>query len=202
MVPFRLAPNLPAVLPPALRAVSVGDFNGDGIADVITSSSSFPDPTVGGVVTVFFGNGDGTIRPGISTPSKAGGFQMDIGDFNNDGTLDVAVPDGFYRVTVLLGNGDGTFQAPVSVATAEYPKAVVAADFNGDGNLDFAAATDMAVIAKFGNGAGGFSGGAQGAGGPGGIAIATADFNFDGRPDLVIANAEDNSVTVLINSPF
>src|SRR5258708_30964302 len=64
-----------------------------------------------------------------------------VGDFNGDGTMDLAVVNrNSGTVSLLLGNGDGTFQAAQSVAVGD---AVVSAvsfvavgDFNRDGKLD------------------------------------------------------------------
>src|SRR5205807_4277056 len=82
-----------------------GDFNGDGKPDVAVTY------WVG--VTVFAGNGDGTLSvSGKSTLAGVpGGFAM-AGDFNGDGRLDFVFDSyasgGFF---VEIGNGDGTFQA-------------------------------------------------------------------------------------------
>ena len=66
-----------------------------------------------------------------------------VGDFNNDGRLDLAIAN--FRdntVTLLLGNGDGMFtQASGSpYPVGKGPNQIVAADFNGDGKLDLAVA--------------------------------------------------------------
>jgi hypothetical protein len=64
-----------------------------------------------------------------------------MGDFNNDGKLDLAIANyGDNTVTLLLGNGDGTFTqasgSPYVVVNGAYM--IAAADFNGDGKLDLA----------------------------------------------------------------
>jgi hypothetical protein len=59
-----------------------------------------------------------------------------VGDFNNDGLLDVAW-GGPSSLNVSLGDGKGGFQAPIPSSGFGIP-GMIAADFNGDGNLDLA----------------------------------------------------------------
>src|SRR4051794_39666710 len=56
------------------------------------------------------------------------------GDFNGDGTPDVAVTTQS-GVGILLNNGSG-FQPVVNYTAGTNPQSVAAADFNGDGKLD------------------------------------------------------------------
>jgi hypothetical protein len=127
----------------------VGDVNGDGRADLVINSTGGEDTTVA-QLGVLLGNGDGTFRaPILESPGTTGGDgDVALGDFNNDGRLDVAVggqaalPDG---LTVNLGNGDGTFgtpfQSPLKFSTGgENPFGVAAADLDGDGRIDLVAA--------------------------------------------------------------
>src|SRR5689334_12260106 len=65
--------------------ISRGDFNNDGILDVIVGGGGN-----GTSVTVFPGNPDGTLRSGISTSVPAQVNDVALGDFNHDGKLDVA----------------------------------------------------------------------------------------------------------------
>lgn len=89
------------------NALAVGDFNADNILDVAVAAGNFPVGNQPGTaaVTAMQGLGNGTFSS-ASTNSNYFGNMSDgiaVGDFNNDGKLDVAVIN--YQtntVTVLL----------------------------------------------------------------------------------------------------
>jgi len=80
-----------------------GDFNGDGIVDLLDTAND----------RIFLGNGDGTFADpfpavGVNRPSGAGA----VADFNLDGLDDIVAGRAYQRGSryyVGLANGDGTF---------------------------------------------------------------------------------------------
>ena len=183
------------------RAVAVGDLNGDGKTDSVTVNFN------GNTVMVLLGNGAGTFTAGPGSPIPVGANPqwVAVGDFNGDGKPDLVIANfSGNNVTLLLGNGTGGFTnaagSPFSVGSS--PVFVAAADFNGDGKLDIVTANsgDNTITVLLGNGAGSF---AAATGNPFAVgmnpqSIAVADFSKDGKLDLAVANANTNSVTVLL----
>jgi len=88
---------------------SIGDFNNDGILDFSVEEFT--------VIEVLLGNGDGTFNSkGSFFEGTVNSFpfvpSLVLADFNGDGFLDVAAPDGFAEsVSLLLGKGDGTLRS-------------------------------------------------------------------------------------------
>jgi hypothetical protein len=182
-------------------AVTVGDFNGDGKADLAVANGS------SGTVTVLLGNGDGTFTAAAGSPITVGSrpVSVAVGDFNGDGKADLAVANYVDNtVTVLLGNGDGTFTAAGSpIVVGNGPESVVVGDFNGDGKADLAVANGSSgtVTVLLGNGDGTFTAaGSPIVVGNGATSVAVGDFNGDGKADLAVANYVDNTVTVLLGN--
>jgi uncharacterized protein (TIGR03437 family) len=118
--------------------VLTADFNGDGNQDLVFLQVFR--------ITVVLGNGDGTFRPPIHTPVTATPYfsSMAVGDFNNDGKVDIAVlgatnqiSGGTVFLQTYLGKGDGTFSAPISSPSSSVVGGVpLVGDVNHDGNLD------------------------------------------------------------------
>jgi hypothetical protein len=127
--------SVPAFLAPVDYAVGagpsgvkVGDFNGDAIPDLATVNFD------GQSVSVLLGNADGMFQPARNTPTTAYREAMAVGDFNEDGKLDVGAVHG--DVEILLGRGDGTFAPGPAPETPGWSNSIVTGDLNGDGKMD------------------------------------------------------------------
>jgi hypothetical protein len=180
----------------------VGDFNGDGWADLAVANDGSHN------VSVLLGNGDGTFQEAQNFATGPRPVSVVGGDFNRDGVQDLAVA---YRgsvrpvvpggVSVLLGNGDGTFQAPLNFAIGSLSTSVAVGDFNGDKVLDLAVADagSYDILVLLGNGDGTFQAARNFAAGNGPYSVAVGDFNRDGRQDLAVAIYPDN-VSVLLGN--
>jgi ATP:corrinoid adenosyltransferase len=217
---FTAATGSPYPVGSVPRAVAVGDFTGDGNLDIVTANYN------DGTVSVLLGNGNGTFTAATGSPYSVGlsnGYTqrtnaVAVGDFTGDGNLDIVTANdgtGSGTVSVLLGNGKGAFTAATG---SPYPvdpvvgslTAVAVGDFTGDGNLDIVTADfnydnndgTGTVSVLLGNGKGAFTV-ATGSpypvgGGPRGVAV--GDFNHDGNLDIVTANFDDGTVSVLLGN--
>ena len=173
-----------------VAAVATGDFNGDGYLDLAVANSACSCPR--GTVSILLGNGDGTFRPRIDFATGEAPNALATGDFNQDGSVDLAVVNSLDdTVSILIGMGDGTFAPQLTFATGRGPSGIIARDFNADGKLDLAVtnALDNNVSILLGNGDGTFQAHVDYAAGPGAAGITADDFNDDGKLDLAVANA-------------
>ena len=181
--------------------LAIGDFNGDGIPDLVVPDSAT------GVVAVFLGKGDGTFAAAVDYSTGAGSkpLAVAVGDLNGDGKQDLAVALGNKAaVAILMGKGDGTFGAANTVTTEGsalyYPVALTLADFNHDGRLDIATANNSVdVSVLLGNGDGSFQPYKLLGSSKGPTWIAAGDFNNDGNLDLAVTTSAD-TVDILLGN--
>jgi len=196
--------------------IVAADFDGDGYLDLAVSTMGREN------VIVLLNDYGERFRLNVGwyeLPSAS--YALVAGDFNGDGVVDLAAisrttqvaNEGSYRemykahVSVLLGRGDGSFIGPTHIPTdGRHPRSIVAVDVDGDGDLDLVVANegsgDLSVLE--GDGEGGF-----------GLApyslvvitpciqcltwVGAGDFDEDGRPDLVVIQAADDLVFILLN---
>ncbi len=171
------------------QSVAAGEFDGDGIPDLVVTSQYL---TGVNDAAVFHGNGDGT----FSLMSTFGGGSsprgVQVADLNHDGLQDFVTCDyNLGRATVFLGNGDGTFQAGLGNISPNNPKTVVISDLNNDGDLDLALDNNHfpegRVSVLLGNGDGTFKPYQTFTAGPSPTAVTAGDFDGDGNQDLALS---------------
>ena len=195
---FKPAVNYPVDGSPA--GIAVGDFNHDGKLDLVVISGF--ESTAG--ISVLLGNGNGTFQHFTFFAAGVSPTGVAVGDFNNDGNLDIAISDnaGSNGVDILVGKGNGTFDAPKNYATANDPRMVVVADLNGDHNLDLATANSASgtVSVLLGNGDGTFQGHQDFATLSGTLSLAVGDLRHAGKLDIVAACQVLGEVSVFLSN--
>jgi hypothetical protein len=194
----RSAPPARLTLADGGEALAVGDLNGDERPDILVGRLN--------AVTVYLGDGRGAFARVAGSPFAAGDNPSDLalGDFNEDGRLDIAAANHETSyVSVLTGDGGGGLGPPVRVPVPSrpHPHGIAIGDFNADRHLDLAVESWMedTVLVLHGNGRAAF------ASEPRRLAVGprpyhklrAGDLDADGRADLVTTNTDGSSVSVL-----
>jgi trimeric autotransporter adhesin len=191
-------------------SVTVADVNGDGKPDLIVADGD-------GVLVLL-----NTTAPGAATPSFAthlpfatgnGPSSVTVADVNGDGKPDLIVANlNDSTLSVLLNNtvpGAATpsFATQQTFATGSMPISVTAADVNGDGKPDLIVANSygntVSVLlntAAPGAATPSFATQQTFATGQYPYSVTAADVNGDGKSDLIVANAQVDTVSVLLNT--
>ena len=139
--------------------VQIVDLNGDGKLDLIVAGA-LPTNNTGNFVSTFLGNGTGQFlaKQTTSLDGFAVSGRVAVADFNEDGKMDVAIPN-LAQVELFFGDGNGNLVAQPPIVLGMAPQTAVPADFNRDGHVDLAVSvrTDGTVTLLLGDGMGGFT---------------------------------------------
>lgn len=188
--------------------VAIGDLDGDGVPDLVvpyrsehigvfvnTSATNATTPTLTSVDVA------------VNTSSGAGAT---ITDLDGDGMRDIAFISSGVAVlrNTTTALGLPTFATPLEIPFASQNGLITlaSADLDGDGRVDLVIvdyrANIVSVLANTTTAVGAPSFGPRRdfAVGASPLAIAIGDLNGDGRPDLVTANHDANSVSVLLSN--
>jgi hypothetical protein len=190
---------------------AVGDFNGDGRADIVTANtvsnslSILVNQTVPGAGPIAF-------APQQEIAVGAKPYEVSAVDLNDDGRTDIAALNNRDGTVSVLMNGSVAGEPSLrftqqTFAVGVAPLAIASTDINRDGFADLVV-TDPGsskIFAMMNESTPGSStvsfGVPQGfATGANPYAVAAADINGDGAPDLVIVEHDEGTVSVLLNT--
>ncbi len=169
-------PAASAVANARVGAKVVGDFDGDGKADVAlydqTSSVFFVLKSGGGSIVLPFGD---PAHANVAVP----------GDFDGDGKADLAIYDRSTATYSLINSSDGASRVQ-RFGNPNHTNVPIAGDFDGDGKADLAI-YDQTSAVFFVLPSGGGAGRVQAFGNPNHVKVPVAgDFDGDGKVDLAI----------------
>ena len=185
-------------------SVAVGDLDGDGDQDLVTADSG------AFTVTVLTRGADGiyTSTATVSTVVAGAGYgptSVAIGDLDSDGDQDLVTSNVDGSVTALTRDAGGTYTASTPSLTGAGSYSVAIGDLDGDGDQDLVTANrDVDSVSLLTRGPGGtYTRTDVGVGvtGSGPMSVKIGDLDGDGDQDLVTANADSDTVSVLTRGP-
>jgi hypothetical protein len=186
-------------------AARTADFNRDGRMDLAVCSWYSNSR-----LTILLGDGEGGFAPPVYYTLPMGALDLEVGDFDRDGDLDLVVSHAgqFWEgqsFSLFRNNGSGAFVEQRYFLSEAGPTGLAAGDFDGDGWLDVAFAHDAYIVSNnkvtvvFNDRGGGFGAEQVYTIASGTYKLAAGDVDRDGDVDLVVAHETDR-ISVMRNS--
>lgn len=177
------------------RRLVIGDFDGDGKFDVITTGSAA-------------GRDDLSYLRGIDRMTFAAPEALFVDaqvsdlvaeDFDGDGDLDLAA--GHQEISILRNIGSGVFEISGTYAAGSGVVRCATVDFDLDGSTDLVStrlgSRDIGLL--FGNGDGSFGRESSYPAGGAALELRVADLDLDGDPDVVVTFDNEAEIGVFVN---
>jgi uncharacterized repeat protein (TIGR01451 family) len=197
----------------SLTVISANSPNPSTFGRPVSLKATVSPAAATGKVTFYDGTtvlGTGTVSNGqasLTTSALAQGSRRITAVYAGDATYETSLSKPVVQTVTALPQGG--FRPPVSYSAGPRTNSVAVGDFNGDGKSDLALANtggdDVSVM--LGNGDGTFQTALHSkvagpnddpTGGP--TYVAVGDFNGDGKLDLVTANSNNATISVLLGN--
>jgi hypothetical protein len=176
---------------------AVGDLNGDGYLDVVSSDN------LANLFSTFLNNGSGGLYRRVDYTAQ-NCKHVELADLNTDGRLDMLCTSA-NNIIAFLGAGNGNFTLNSNTPTVLGPTGFAVADLNADGKLDLVVGgvTNNLLGFHAGSGDGNFAAPVTYGGVVSPSAVRVADINNDGLPDVIASNNSSSAqmLSLFVNNP-
>jgi hypothetical protein len=177
-------------------STAVGDFNGDGKADIASITTiNLGKKSSASALVVQLGQGNGAFVTSSVQVLSGKPSAIVTGDFNGDKNHDIGLltadASGQVSLTTYLGDGKGQLTAGATQSVGTIPLAnVTAGDVNGDGFADLLSWNSSSVFVSLNDGTGKLLPAVQNDNPFGTLATpaGAGDLDGDGRPELLGVN--------------